>query len=114
MIPTYLLGMFLEVSANDNPSKTALVCGPARLSYQALEQWANRLANALMSQGIERGDRVAIWLENSPGAAAAIFGVLKAGAAMVPINPLTKGNKLAYLLADCGCPVPAPEPKARR
>ncbi len=105
MIPTYLIGMFLEVSANERPSKTALVCGSTRLCYRALDQWANRIANALASQGIERGDRVAICMENSPGAAAAIFGVLKAGAVMVPVNPSTKAGKLAYLLADCGAKV---------
>jgi long-chain acyl-CoA synthetase len=101
MIPTYLLDSFLESSAARLPDKTALVSGSARLTYREVDQWANRIANRLLDAGVSRGDRVAVWLDNGPDAAAAIFGVLKAGAVFVPINPSTKIEKLSYIAADC-------------
>jgi len=63
---------------------------------------ANRVANALRAQGVQSGDRVAIHLANSVEAVVAIFGVLKAGATFVPINPTTKHEKLAFILNHCG------------
>jgi amino acid adenylation domain-containing protein len=102
MIPAYLVDGFLEISAARMPDKIALISGGQRLTYRQMEEWANRIAHRLIEAGIERGDRVAIWLENGPDAAASIFGVLKAGAVFVPVNPGTKEDKLRYILADCG------------
>src|SRR5277367_4660208 len=105
MITTYLLDTFLETSAAHFPSKTALISGNARLTYRKMDEWANRIANCLEVTGVRRGDRAGIWLDNGPDAAAAIFGVLKAGAIFVPINPSTKIDKLHYILTDCGAKV---------
>ncbi len=80
--------------------KTALVSGNVRLTYREVDDWAN--CDRLLEAGVCRGDRVAIWLDNGPDAAAAIFGVLKASAVFVPINPSTKLEKLSYIVADCG------------
>jgi long-chain acyl-CoA synthetase len=102
MITTYLLDSFLESSAAHFPSKIALISGNARLTYRKMDEWANRIANCLEEAAVRRGDRVGVWLDNSPDAAAAIFGVLKAGAVFVPINPSTKIDKLHYILTDCG------------
>jgi amino acid adenylation domain-containing protein len=102
MIPTYLLDSFLEISARRLPGKTALISGKVRLTYGETDEWANRMANCLREAGVGRGDRVAIWLDNGPEAAAAIFGVLKAGAVFVPVNPSTKIDKLSYIVSDCG------------
>ena len=68
------------------------------MTYRELDDLANRLARGLMECGIRRGERVAIFLPNSVEAAAAIFAVLKAGAAFVTINPSTKAQKLEYVL----------------
>ena len=92
------LESFLEQSARLRPDKTALVCGSRRWTYAELETACNRLAAALVAQGIERGDRVAIHLDNSFEAVAAIFASLKASAVFVMVNPTTKPDKLAYLL----------------
>lgn len=92
------LDSFLERSARLWPDKTALVCGNDRLSYAALEASANRLACALAAEGIQRGDRVAIHLDNCVENVLAIFAVLKAGAVFVPVNPTTKPEKLTYVL----------------
>ncbi len=92
---------FLERSAEKSPEKTALVCGSRRLAYIEIERQSNRLAHALIRQGVRRGDRVAVQLENSPEAVVALFAILKAGAIFLVIHPSTKAEKLAYILNDC-------------
>jgi long-chain acyl-CoA synthetase len=92
---------FLERTAAENPHKTALICGDDRFSYRDVNRRANILAHALRRRGIVRGDRVAVWLENSWQAAVSIFAILKAGAVFVVIHPSTKGEKLAHILSDC-------------
>ena len=92
------LESFLERTAERLPFKTALVCGDRRWSYAEIETEANRLAHGLQAEGLRRGDRVAICLDNSAEAAIAIFAVLKAGGVFMPVNPTTKADKLQYVL----------------
>jgi amino acid adenylation domain-containing protein len=92
------LEQFLERSAARFPGKTALVCGRHRLSYIELEVECNRLAHALIDAGLKRGQRVAIFLDNSVEAVQSVFAVLKAGGVFVMVNPTTKPDKLAYVL----------------
>jgi long-chain acyl-CoA synthetase len=96
-----LLNHFLEKSAEKFPDKIALVCQGERLTYQQINSSANRLAKGLKDFGVERGDRVAIFLENSVESVLSIFGILKADAVFVVINPTTKKDKLAYILNNC-------------
>lgn len=96
-----LLEAFLEESARRFPQKTALVFQAARLSYAEIERLSNRLAHALQEGGVQRGDRVAIFLENSVEAVVSIFAVLKTGAVFLMINPSTQADKLAFVLNDC-------------
>lgn len=97
-----LLHDYLENSARRLPDKVALVCQKRRLSYAELEGDANALAHALGAQGIERGDRVVVFADNTVETVVAFWAVLKANAAVSIVNPLTKADKLAYLLKDCG------------
>ena len=92
---------FLELSARRSPDKTALVCRERRLTYREVEEQSNQLAQALLEHGVHRGDRVAIYLENSVEAVLSIFAVLKAGAVFLVVNPTTKPDKLAYILNNC-------------
>jgi long-chain acyl-CoA synthetase len=92
---------FLEQSAARTPDKIALVCDGQRLSYATVDAMANRLANALVARGLQRGDRVALYLPNSIELVAGIFGVLKAGGTFVVVNSTTKQDKLTYMLANC-------------
>jgi amino acid adenylation domain-containing protein len=94
------LESFLEHSAQHRPDKIALVCGQSRLTYAELESRSNRLAHALMAEGIERGDRVAVYLPNTVEAVVSIFAIFKAGAVLMMVNPTTKAAKLAGLLAN--------------
>mgnify|MGYP001064100678 CR=1 FL=1 len=92
---------FLELSAQRFPDKTALVCGNRRLTYSQIEEQCNRFAHALMAEGVERCDRVAVYLDNSVEAVISIFSSLKAGAVFLMVNPTTKVEKLTYILNDC-------------
>jgi long-chain acyl-CoA synthetase len=97
-----LVHEFLEESAERFPDKPALICDGRRLTYRQIEQDANRVANGLLDAGVQRGDRVVVWLPNSVEAVLAIFGILKAGATFVVVNATTKPDKLVYILNDCG------------
>jgi long-chain acyl-CoA synthetase len=96
-----LVQEFLENSADRLPDKTALVCEGQRLTYAEVEAQANRLANALLAQGVQRGDRVALYLPNCIELAISIFAVLKAGGVFVPINHSTKLDKCVYIANNC-------------
>lgn len=92
---------FLYDSACRFPAKTAVIAGDQRLTYAELDELSTKLAYALQARGVERGDRVAIFMDNCAEAVVAIFAVLKAGAVFSPINPSTKADKLAYILNNC-------------
>lgn len=91
----------LRAAARRDPSGTAVIAGAERLTFAGLDEAADRIATGLAEQGVERGDRVALMLPNSGGAAAAIYGVLRSGAALSPLNPQLKPERLAAMLADC-------------
>src|ERR1700682_834404 len=92
---------FLELSAARSPEKTALVCSGRRITYGELDAGANRLAGSLIAGGVERGDRVAIYLENSAEAVISVFAILKAGAVFLVVNPTTKADKASYICNTC-------------
>src|SRR5437867_989940 len=92
---------FLEHNAHARADKTALVSAGRRFSYAQLDAMANRLANALRQQGVQRGDRVAIFLGNSVEAVCGIFAVLKADAAFVVLNRTIRPDKLVAILKNC-------------
>ncbi len=92
---------FLHQNAARLPDKVALICTGQRLTYADIDIMANRLANAMIEQGVKRGDRVAICLNNSVEAVVGIFATLKAGGVFVVINHTTKRDKLTYILNNC-------------
>ena len=96
-----LVGDFLTRSAERFPEKTAIICGDRRVSYGELEELSNRFAWALDQGGVRYKDRVAVLLDNSVEAAAAIFGILKAGGVFVVISQTIKPDKLKFILDDC-------------
>ena len=102
---------FLLESARRFPAKTALVAGPERLSYEELAERAAAFASHLAAKGIQRGDRVVIFLHNSPEAVIAVFSTLLAGGIFSVVNPATKSDKLAYILNHCTAKVLVTEPR---
>jgi amino acid adenylation domain-containing protein len=97
-----LVNHFLENSAARLPDKIALICGDQRFTYQQINQSANHLASALLGMGIKRQDRVVIFLDNSAESVISLFGILKAGAIFIMLNPTMKSKKLNYILKDSG------------
>lgn len=93
-----LVQEFLEESARGRPEKVALVFRGRRLTYRQLDTAANQLAHFLGARGVQRGDRVGVFMDNAVETVIAIFGILKAGAVFSVINGSTKAEKLAYIL----------------
>jgi long-chain acyl-CoA synthetase len=100
-----LLHDSLYVSADRLPDKTAIVAEGTPHTYAALLDSAKRLANQLRASGLERGDRVAIYMDNTWPCVVSIFGTLMAGGVFIVVNPQTKADKLAFILNDSGARV---------
>jgi amino acid adenylation domain-containing protein len=92
---------FLHLSAEKFPAKTALVCEGKKWTYAEIEEMSNRLAQALIAQGLQRWDRVAVFLANSLESVLAIFAILKAGGIFLVLHPTTKQERLVYILNNC-------------
>jgi amino acid adenylation domain-containing protein len=94
---------YLERTARRLGDKVALVCSKAnqRLTYAELDARSNALAHAIARRGVERGDRVVVFGDNTVETVVAFWAVLKANAVVSIVNPLTKAEKLSYLLRDC-------------
>ena len=99
--PVRLLHETLLASAERVPEREGLVAGAERLAYSELLDRSLRLARALQDLGVARGDRVAIYMDNSAGCATAIYAAMLAGGVFVVVNPQTKEDKLLYVLDDC-------------
>ncbi len=94
------LASLLENSAATYPQRTAIVFGDTRLSYAQVNGAANQVANLLVSRGIKPGDKVALTCVNIPYFSIVYYGILKAGATVVPLNVLNKGREIEYYLSD--------------
>ena len=93
---------FLEHSAGVDSDKTAVIePGQGSITFGELNAVANQLRDRLYHLGVRRGDRVGIYLHKSIDSVAAIFGILKAGAAYVPVDPGAPVSRNAYILSDC-------------
>ena len=96
------------------PDRTALIAGDVRMSYREVADYACRLAHTLRTRGIRRGDRVAIFMDNTWQCASSIYGVLLAGGVFVAVNAQTKRDKLAFILRDSDTRVLLSEPNLLR
>jgi long-chain acyl-CoA synthetase len=97
-----VVSRFLTEGAARHPERTAIVLGEDHISYAELDAASNQVANLLVSRGIVRGDRVALSCPNLPSFTVTYYGILKAGASVVPLNVLLKAREVAYHLADSG------------
>ena len=101
MSDTTLLHELIVKSANLSPSRTALSYGGSSIPYGELLNQVTRFSSGLMQLAIQRGERVAIYLEKRFEAVIASFGTPAAGGVFVPINPLLKAEQVGYILRDC-------------
>jgi amino acid adenylation domain-containing protein len=97
----YTLPQTIDYSADKWPDKDAFRINGKGITYAALVQKANALAYALRDQGVKRWDRVGIFLDKSLESAIAIYGIWKAGAAYVPLDPQAPIARLAFIIQDC-------------
>lgn len=93
---------FLRYAEQQFPSKTAVVCGERRFTYAEFAERASRLAGTLRGLGISPGDRVAFLSLNCHRLLEAYYGVLDAGAVLLPLNFRLAANELAHILNDSG------------
>lgn len=112
--PQAPLFKLLDDAAAEYPERAALIFGAvahklpgqplmdAPMSYRQLHEAVNRFANALVNLGVKKGDRVAIYLPNSPQFAIAFYGTLKAGGIIAPVNPIYTPRELEFILQDSG------------
>ncbi|MFL9889242.1 amino acid adenylation domain-containing protein, partial [Paraburkholderia agricolaris] len=80
----------------------AVHCEGERLDYRALEAWSNRVARHLVERGAGADERIGLCLTRSAGLVASVLGVLKSGAAFVPLDPDYPEDRLAYMMEDAG------------
>jgi amino acid adenylation domain-containing protein len=98
----YILPQLLIAAAERFPEKAALAFQNQRLSYSELDEASNRLAHALKKNGVRRGDRVGIFINKSLPAYVSVFGILKADAVYVPLDPGAPAKRLSYIINNCG------------
>jgi amino acid adenylation domain-containing protein len=100
MIP-YLLHQLPAPHAAAAPGAVAVVDQGRELAYGALEEMSDRLAGVLQREGVQRGDRIGIYMDKSPEAVVVMLGILKTGAAYVPLDPRAPAGRAAFIIADC-------------
>ena len=98
----YLLHHVLSETAAKYPDKDAIAFKDDKMTYAELEKESNQLAYSLAEEGIGRGERVGIYMNRSIASIVGVFGILKAGATYVPIDPLCPHNRLKYIVEKCG------------
>jgi amino acid adenylation domain-containing protein len=95
----------LARSARTYPDSPAVVAREGELTYAELDAHSDRLASRLLALGVGIGDRVGLFLPKSLDAVVAVYGVMKAGAAYVPIDPSSKDHRAGYIAGNCGVKV---------
>jgi long-chain acyl-CoA synthetase len=104
-IPDQPLTWLLDQAVHNHSDQTAIIYYGTRLNYAQLSSLANRFAVALQRLGVQKGDRVAIALPNVPQYPIAFYGALRAGAVVVPTNPLYTEREMQHQLVDSGARV---------
>ena len=101
----YLFENFYDLihrQAKDKKNKTVFFVGDEKISYKEVCSKVDTLSAYLDSRGIEKGDRVALFMRNSPEFIYTIFALSKLGAVSIPINTFLKEGELTYILKDSG------------
>lgn len=106
-----LLHHLLSESSLKYPDRTAVTFKDKSVTYSELETKSNQLAATLLQQGIKKSDRVGIMLSKSIESIISLFGIMKAGAIYVPLDPLAPSSRNSQIIAHCGieCIITSPE-----
>ncbi len=95
----------LLYSAEREPDKIALVIEGESYTYLQLAEESSRMASGLLARGLHRGDRVAIYMDNTWPCIVSLYAISIAGGVFLIINPQTKADKLEYIIRDCGAEI---------
>ncbi|MEU7559482.1 class I adenylate-forming enzyme family protein [Streptomyces eurythermus] len=98
--PADSLAHALRTAVAEHPDRAFLTYFDTRLSYRETDELTDSVAAHLAGRGLRRGDRVAVLLQNSPHFVLAVLGAWKAGATVVPVNPMYKSREVAHVLRD--------------
>jgi amino acid adenylation domain-containing protein len=98
----HLLHHLLTESSQRYPDRIAVTFKDKSITYSELETKSNQLAVKLLQQGIKKSDRVGIMLSKSIESIISLFGIMKAGAMYVPLDPLAPVSRLGHIIAHCG------------
>jgi len=101
-VPVKSVPQAFDEATERDPHRTAVVFYGRSISYRELRDAADRFASALASLGVKKGDRVALYLLNSPQFIIAYFGALKCGATVTPISPVYTSHEVRYQLENSG------------
>ncbi|HQX75700.1 MAG TPA: AMP-binding protein, partial [Thermoflexales bacterium] len=99
------LCQFVDNHGKLRGNREAVIFGQMRLTYAQVNAMACQVANALVGMGVQPGDKVALSCPNLPYFPVVYYGILKAGAVVVPLNVLLKSREIAYHLQDCDAKV---------
>ncbi|MBL8339947.1 MAG: AMP-binding protein, partial [Rubrivivax sp.] len=97
-----LLSDLVRVAAERAADSTALTHGDQHWSYGELQRLVERVCHGLLAAGLQRSERVAVYLDKRVEMVATCFGSAAAGTVFVPLNPLLKPDQVGYILRDCG------------
>jgi acyl-CoA synthetase (AMP-forming)/AMP-acid ligase II len=97
----YNLVQIIEQSAKAFPNKGAFRYMEDSITYKELDIKSNQLAHYLITRGVKKGDRVGILMHRCLETSIAIYGILKSGAAYVPIDPFLPNERIKFLINDC-------------
>lgn len=100
VIPQATIGFNLEVTARRFPDRVAYVFMGRPFTWGEIAAQAERLAGWLQSQGVQRGDRVILFLQNCPQWVVAFHAVQRADAVVVPVNPMNRADEFAHTITD--------------
>ncbi len=103
--PEKPLHEFLRDQARLNPEKPAIIFYGTEITFRELDRRTDQLAAALGSLGLKKGDRAALFMENSPQFVIGYFAILKAGGVVAAANPMFKEDELGYEVGDAGAKI---------
>ncbi len=102
--PIPLQGL-LEISAKKFPDQPCTIFNGAVITYREMDELTDQLAAGIASLGVKKGDRVGIFMPNTPQFVITFFAILKAGAVVVSVNPLYKAREIIHQVNDAGIEV---------
>ena len=100
VLPATTLWFNVEVAATRYPDKPAYLFFGKPLTYAELRRQAESIAGWLQSVGVGKGDRVAVFMQNCPQFAAAYYGIVRADAVVVPVNPMNRAEEFQHYITD--------------